>query len=311
MHESKATHTMDKTVPALPGPALPGPALPGPALPGPALPGIGLSAERLADALLPVVLAAARTQLHYYNSGVAIETKADTTPVTIADQQSEALILAEFARIAPRVPVVAEEAMAAGIRPAASEVFLLVDPLDGTREFISGRGEFTINIALIAREVPVFGLVYAPVAGDFFVTTTAGAVRATVAADANATNVDALGAKPIQVRSADLAGVTALVSRSHMTPEKEAMLKPFKIAERKSAGSSLKFCLIAAGEADIYPRAGRTNEWDTAAGDAVLRAAGGMVTTPDGVPLRYGKSADEYRNPDYIAWGKGLWPNAR
>ena len=266
---------------------------------------LGLEPQALANALLPVALAAGRVQMHYFRQGVAIETKADTTPVTVADQESEALILEALARIAPGVPVIAEEAMAAGHMPDIGRAFFLVDPLDGTREFIAGRGEFTVNIALVQGDSPVFGLVYAPVTHDLFVTIGPNtAVRTAIAPDdATATLT---GARQVRVRRADPERVVVMASRSHMTPETEQFLARFKVAERRSAGSSLKFCLVAAGEADLYPRAGRTNEWDTAAGQAVLAAAGGKVTTFDGALLRYGKAAERFRNPDYVAWGD--WP---
>jgi 3'(2'), 5'-bisphosphate nucleotidase len=263
-----------------------------------------LSPARLADALLPVALAAGRIQMGYFRAGATVQTKADTTPVTVADQESEALILKALAQLAPHVPVIAEEAMAAGQMPAIGDTFFLVDPLDGTREFIAGRGEFTVNIALVRGTVPVFGLVYAPVTQDLFVTTgPATAVRAKVAPDDATATLTSVGARPIHVRQADPERVVVMASRSHMTPETEAFLTRFKVAERRSAGSSLKFCLVAAGEADLYPRAGRTNEWDTAAGQAVLAAAGGKVTTFDGEILRYGKASERFRNPDYVAWG--------
>jgi 3'(2'), 5'-bisphosphate nucleotidase len=263
-----------------------------------------LSAFELANALLPVALAAGRIQMGYFRAGASVQTKADTTPVTVADQESEALILAALAAIAPDVPVIAEEAMAAGRMPEIGDTFFLVDPLDGTREFIAGRGEFTVNIALVQGTVPVFGLVYAPVTHDLFVTTGADhAVRASVSPDAKATALSDITSETLHVRRADPKAVVVMASRSHMTPETEAFLAKFTVAERRSAGSSLKFCLVAAGEADLYPRAGRTNEWDTAAGQAVLSAAGGKVTTFDGEILRYGKVADRFRNPDYVAWG--------
>jgi 3'(2'), 5'-bisphosphate nucleotidase len=263
-----------------------------------------LSAAWLADALLPVALAAGRIQMGYFRAGAAVQTKADTTPVTVADQESEALILAALAQLAPGVPVIAEEAMAAGQMPDIGDTFFLVDPLDGTREFIAGRGEFTVNIALVRGTLPVFGLVYAPVTHELFVTTgPATAVRATVAPEAAAATLAGLGVNTIRVRRADPERVVVMASRSHMTPETEAFLSRFKVAERRAAGSSLKFCLVAAGEADLYPRAGRTSEWDTAAGQAVLAAAGGKVTTFDGEVLRYGKAAERFRNPDYVAWG--------
>ncbi len=263
-----------------------------------------LSAASLAAALLPVALAAGRIQMRYFQAGAPVLTKADTTPVTAADQESEALILASLAKLAPDVPVIAEEAMAAGNMPDIGDVFFLVDPLDGTREFIAGRGEFTVNIALVRDTMPVFGLVYAPVTHDLFVTTgRSTAVRATVSPDETGATLARLSAKPIQVRRADPERVVVMASRSHMTPETEAFLAGFKVAERRAAGSSLKFCLIAAGDADLYPRAGPTNEWDTAAGQAVLVAAGGKVTTFDSEILRYGKVADRFRNPNYVAWG--------
>ena len=274
---------------------------------------VSLEPEALARALLPVALAAGRIQMRYFRQGVPIETKADATPVTVADQESEALILAALAELAPDIPVIAEEAMAAGVMPDIGSAFFLVDPLDGTREFIAGRGEFTVNIALVLSDTPVFGLVYAPVTHDLFITTgRRTAMRAKiapdyVAVDATATLASA-GARQVRVRPADPERVVVMASRSHMTPETEQFLSRFKVAEHRSAGSSLKFCLVAAGEADLYPRAGRTSEWDTAAGQAILTAAGGRVTTFDGQVLRYGKSTERYRNPDYVAWGD--WPDS-
>jgi 3'(2'), 5'-bisphosphate nucleotidase len=268
------------------------------------LPGTALTRAQLAEALLPVALAAGRVQMLYFRHDVAITTKADASPVTVADQESEAIIIAALADLTPGVAVIAEEAMAAGQRPLIGETFFLVDPLDGTREFISGRGEFTVNIALIVRGMPVFGLVYAPVTHDLFVTTHAHrAVRVTIAPDGTAASLSAAGATPIRARVADTAGLTALASRSHMNAATEAFLASLTIRERRNAGSSLKFCLLAAGEADVYPRVGPTNEWDTAAGHAVLMAAGGRVTQFDGTQLCYGKVDATFRNPDFVAWG--------
>ena len=265
---------------------------------------MSLDPGALASALLPAALAAGRIQMRYFRQGVPIVTKADTTPVTVADQESEALILAALEQLAPDVPVIAEEAMAAGTMPDIGRAFFLVDPLDGTREFIAGRGEFTVNIALVVGDTPVFGLVYAPVTHDLFVTTGPTiAMRGVIAPDDAAATLVSAGARQVHVRRADPERVVVMASRSHMTPETEQFLARFKVAERRSAGSSLKFCLVAAGEADLYPRAGRTNEWDTAAGQAVLVAAGGKVTTFDGEVLRYGKAAQRFRNPDYVAWG--------
>ena len=260
----------------------------------------------LANALLPVVLAAARIQLGYFESGVAVQTKADTTPVTLADQESEAVILAGLAAIAPGIPVVAEEAMAAGTMPAIGERFFLVDPLDGTREFIAGRPEFTVNIALVERGVPVFGLVYAPAAGRLFVTLgPEQAIEALIAATSAVQRIDDLQPTTIRARQPDPAALVAVASRSHMTAATEAYLARFHIADRRQAGSSMKFCLIARGDADLYPRiGGKTCEWDIAAGHAVLAAAGGRVVQPDGSPMPYGRSAARFVNGDYVAWGR-------
>lgn len=258
----------------------------------------------VADALLGAVLEAGRIELHHYATGVAVETKADQSPVTIADREAEAVLVAAIARLAPAVPVIAEEASAEGRIPVAGDVFFLVDPLDGTREFISGNGEFTVNIALIVSGVPVFGIVYAPALGDLYLT--AGRHRsmaASVDPAAGFTRLAECGLADIRTRAPDPAGLTAVASRSHMSAEGEVWLTRWPIAARRNAGSSLKFCLIAKGEADVYPRHGPTMEWDTAAGDAVLRAAGGVVTTFDGAQLLYGKRAQGYRNPHFVGWG--------
>ena len=260
----------------------------------------------LADALLPSVLAAARVQLAYFSSAVEVITKADETPVTVADRESEAILLKAIEAIAPGVPIVAEEAMAAGaIVTEPGDCFFLVDPLDGTREFISGRGEFTINVAMVRKGRPDFGLIYAPVSGDLFVTlSTTEAVHARLTPDANPERLTDVTLTPIRTREVRPGGLVAVVSRSHMNKSTEDYLSTLPIAERRSAGSSLKFCLVAAGDADIYPRVGATSEWDIAAGHAILLAAGGSLTSMDGDDLRYGKAADKYRNPSYVARGR-------
>lgn len=237
----------------------------------------------LLAALLDTALAAGREILDVYAAPIAVTTKADASPVTEADERAEAVILARLAEIAPDVPVVAEESVAAGRVPATADRFFLVDPLDGTKEFISRNGEFTVNIALVEKGVPVAGVVYAPALGRMFAGEGASAWSADV--------VDgACGAlKPMAVRRAPAGGLTVVGSRSHGSPETDAFVGRYEVAEYRSAGSSLKFCLVACGEADLYPRFGRTMEWDTAAGDAVLRAAGGRVVNPDGTPFLYGK----------------------
>lgn len=260
----------------------------------------------LADALLTAVLAAARVELAYFSSHVEVITKADDTPVTAADREAEAILLKAIEAIAPNVPVVAEEAMASGAEVAApGDCFFLIDPLDGTREFISKRGEFTINIALVRNGTPVFGLIYAPVSGDLYVTlSTTACAHARLTPDANPERLAAMTLTPVRVRRPPDDGLVAMVSRSHMNKSTEDFLATLPIAERRSAGSSLKFCLVAAGEADVYPRVGATSEWDIAAGHAILAAAGGTLLAMDGSPLRYGKVAAKFKNPSYVAWGK-------
>ncbi len=260
--------------------------------------------KQLAAALLPAVLAAGAIEMRYYRAGVAVEAKADESPVTAADREAEAILVAAIAAASPGVPIVAEEAVAAGRLPALGAAFFLVDPLDGTREFIAQRGEFTVNIALIQDRLPAFGIVYAPASEELYVTLAPdAAAMARVAPRDASISLDDMGLAPIRTRAPDPAGLVALVSRSHATPGTEDFLARFTITSRTSAGSSLKFCCIARGAADIYPRVGPTMAWDTAAGHAVLSAAGGSVTTLDGQPLRYGTSAATLRNPDFVAWG--------
>jgi 3'(2'), 5'-bisphosphate nucleotidase len=258
-----------------------------------------VSDDELIEALLAAAVAAGRATLDIYRTGFTVARKADQSPVTAADHASERIVLEHLARLAPAVPVVAEEAVAAGSIPEVGEEFFLVDPLDGTKEFIHRRGDFTVNIALIRRRKPALGIVYAPVSGALYAGNVAAAraFRCSQPADAPGPGPR----EPLRVRPVPAAGVTAVVSRSHSTPETEAYLKHYSIKERVSVGSSLKFCLVAAGEADLYPRLGPTMEWDTAAGHAVLAAAGGNVLAPGGAPLAYGKPG--FRNSFFIASG--------
>ena len=265
------------------------------------------SQRQLADQLLPCVLAAGALEMSYFDTGFAVETKADRSPVTVADRAAEAIIVEALARVLPGVPVVAEEAFAAGVRPVLGGTFLLVDALDGTKQFISGHREFTINIALVSGGQPVFGLVYAPALGDFLVTGGPGqALKAMIEPHAVMTTLEAVGPIQISVRKPPLEGLTALQSRSRNLDVSNTFLDDFKIAAKRQLGSSYKFCLIAAGDADIYPQLGDTREWDTAAGQAVLTAAGGVVTTLSGSPLVYGKSALDYLNPQFVAASAAL-----
>ena len=249
------------------------------------------------DRLLPEIVAladrAGAVIIEHYRGNVAVRAKADASPVTAADEAAEAVILARLAELTPDIPVIAEETVAAGHVPEIDDQpFWLVDPLDGTKEFLSRNGEFTVNIALIEGREPVLGVVLAPARNQAW---WGAQGKGAVARDA-AGNIRA-----IAVRRAPSAGLVAIASRSHRDPETQAFLDQAGVAQCISAGSSLKFCLVAEGKADLYPRFGRTMEWDVAAGHAVLAAAGGRVTTRDGAPFRYRKPG--FENPPFIARG--------
>jgi 3'(2'), 5'-bisphosphate nucleotidase len=273
------------------------------------MPTTPLEFAALADALLPAVLEAGALELRYFRNGVAVDHKSDQSPVTAADREAEAIIVAALQRIAPNIPVVAEEAASAGIFPVIGTEFFLVDPLDGTREFVSGSEDFTVNIALVRNGSPYFGIVYAPATGQLFAglgnTQEHGsAIEVQVPKDATRIrHLAELSPRAIQCRTPKLDALTVVSSRSHRTAEVEEFLSPFNVRERRHVGSSLKFATVARGDADLYPRVGSINEWDTAAGHAVLVAAGGAVTTFDGAPLMYGKVTEKFLNPDFIAWG--------
>ena len=249
----------------------------------------------LAEALLPATLDAGRAILDVRARSVTVEHKADSSPVTEADRAAEAIILKALAEHAPGIPVVAEESVEAGNLPAVGDIFFLVDPLDGTKEFIKGGSDFTVNIALVRGNAPAMGIVYAPAAGRLYVGTADDGAWA-----ANVTDGAIGGREPIAVRVPGDA-VDVVASKSHRTPETDAYIGQYPVGELVSAGSSLKFCLVATGRADLYPRFGRTMEWDTAAGHAVLLAAGGQVYALDGEPLDYGKPS--FENPHFYAVG--------
>ncbi|MDE2444638.1 MAG: 3'(2'),5'-bisphosphate nucleotidase CysQ [Alphaproteobacteria bacterium] len=237
--------------------------------------------------------------MEIYGTNFSAEEKADLSPVTIADEQAEMMILAGLKKAFPDIPVIAEESAATGRIPKVNDQFFLVDPLDGTKEFLSRNGEFTVNIAMVKNGVPVLGVVYAPALSKLYV----GELGLWAAmADIKPTEplISATWQK-LAVRRLPAEGATVLASRSHRDAETEAYLATLQVKKIIGAGSSLKFCSIAAGEADIYPRFGRTMEWDTAAGQAVLTAAGGKVCTTDNQSLCYGKVARGFDNPAFIA----------
>jgi 3'(2'), 5'-bisphosphate nucleotidase len=242
---------------------------------------------------------AGRAIMEIYAKRIDVTHKDDKSPVTDADHAAEAIILRGLKSLPVRFPVIAEEEMAAGREPETKRgVFWLVDPLDGTKEFIKKNGEFTVNIALIVDRKPLLGVVGAPAFDRLW--------RGLQSpAESYAEEISKGVTSRIETRMAPDKGLTIFASRTHSSwknHDLEGFLEPFRIAERKEAGSSLKFCLIAAGEADLYPRFGPTMEWDTAAGQAVLEAAGGSVTTVEGEPFLYAKPS--FRNPHFVAWGE-------
>lgn len=229
-----------------------------------------------------------------------VKVKSDESPVTEADEAADALISAGLRAAFPDITLVTEEQAASHSQSARD--FIIVDPLDGTKEFIQRRGDFTVNIALVQDGVPVRGVVYAPAKGRLFYTLADGqSVEETGAFDP-----DVAGPRvPISVSDPDETALMVVASKSHRDAATDAYIAKYAVADMKSAGSSLKFCLVATGEADLYPRLGRTMEWDTAAGDAVLRGSGGqMVRFDDHATFTYGKPG--YENSFFIAFAPGI-----
>ena len=245
--------------------------------------------DRLIDDLATAAREAGEAILEVVRRGFEVESKRDASPVTEADRAAELIILAALARAAPGVPVIAEEEVAAGRIPAHDETYFLVDPLDGTKEFVRGGDDYTVNIGLIEGGTPKLGVVFAPATGRLH----GGCLGSGAWLD------EGRGRLAISTRKRGEAP-TAVASKSHLN---QATIDYLEAAVGKcdyvSVGSSLKFCIVAEGQADIYPRAAPTSEWDTAAGHAVLLAAGGLVDGPDGEPLRYGKRA--FLNRAFVA----------
>lgn len=240
--------------------------------------------------------------MRYYEAGCEVEQKSDDTPVTAADRAAESIILDGFAKAGLGTPCVSEEAASSGVIPACDAGgFLLVDPLDGTREFIARRPDFTVNIGLIRDGSPALGVVFAP-ARNLLYSGRPGVAYEVALVDGKTAERREIRARPMRTPPAIVA------SRSHLTDETRAFIERHAGAETVSIGSSLKFCMIARGDADLYPRFGRTMQWDTAAGDAVLRAAGGRALTVGGEPLTYGpkgggQGLDAFASPHFIAEG--------
>ncbi|MDH5189076.1 MAG: 3'(2'),5'-bisphosphate nucleotidase CysQ [Rhodospirillaceae bacterium] len=248
----------------------------------------------LLDQLHEITIRAGHAIMDVYNTDFEVTSKDDASPVTKADKIAEEIIITALKNeVRTPYPIVGEEAFSEGLAPTeVGSTFWLVDPLDGTKEFINRNGEFTVNIALIDGGRPVLGFVHAPAKGSIYAGSPHGA----------AGDIDGKGLKEIKCRQMPEKGLSALVSRSHKSPEVDGFLESYDIAMEISAGSSLKFCLVASGDADIYPRMGRTMEWDTAAGHAVLSAAGGSVKDLNGKDLFYGKPG--FENPHFVAYGK-------
>lgn len=237
--------------------------------------------------------------MEIYNSDFASRSKDDASPVTDADELAEKIILAGLEKLLPGIPVLAEESFSAGFRPEVGSTFVLVDPVDGTKEFINKNGEFTVNIALIENRAPTAGCVYAPALERVYIGGTqawAGLLKA-----GDAINRDQLAS--ISTRKPPASGLTGVMSRSHADAATRAFAESVGVTDSTSAGSSLKFCLVAEGLADVYPRFGPTREWDTGAGHAVLNAAGGAVLMPDGEEFVYAKTETEFLNGAFVAWG--------
>jgi len=229
---------------------------------------------------------------------MGVSYKADSSPVTLADQAAEKIILRDLREITPEIPIVAEESASEGKIPHVTDRFWLVDPLDGTKEFISGGTDFTVNISLIEDGNPTFGIIYTPASGELYTTRNQNTATLQKVHDGVCIGDES----PIFVREANQKKLIALTSKSHLDDDTKIFLKKLKVKDTISAGSSLKFCVVAAGGADVYPRFGPTMEWDIAAGHAILNAAGGSITNPDGTPFQYNKP--DFRNGPFIARGK-------
>jgi 3'(2'), 5'-bisphosphate nucleotidase len=258
--------------------------------------------ENLTHAIRDIAIEAGGIIMHYYEDDLDVREKGDKSPVTIADEVTEDFILERLRKLDPDIPIVAEELAAAGDLPSVDQRFWLVDPLDGTKEFLNRNGEFTVNIALIDHGEPVLGVVYAPAVKRLFYASGPGAAFEQRVDPHQGKDREADGApQKISARKPGNGGLVVIASRSHRDKKTDELLRQYDVKELVAAGSSLKFCVVAAGEADLYPRHGPTMEWDTAAGHAVLSGAGGTVKRMDGSPFLYGKA--EFRNPHFIARG--------
>jgi 3'(2'), 5'-bisphosphate nucleotidase len=255
--------------------------------------------QALIDALTGIVSRAAEAILKARAGALATRHKADLSPVTAADEASEAVILERLAHVLPGIPVVSEEAGATA--ELAGDAYVLVDPLDGTRELVAGRDEFCVNIALVSAGRARLGLIGSPAQGLIWRTGVQGAERLTLAPGADPKN--ATERSPIRTRPWPQAGAIAAISRSHLDAHTQAFLERLPATDRIASGSALKLCRLAEGKADVYPRLSPVCQWDLAAGDAIVTAAGGLVTTPEGEPLTYDMMRQRFLVDGFVAWG--------
>ena len=260
--------------------------------------------------LCALALTAGRNAMRHYAADVAVDAKADNSPVTIADLEGEEILTKGIEQHFDKIQIIGEEAASLALPDHIENRFFLLDALDGTREFINKRTDFTVNIGFIENGQPEAGVIYAPALGDLYFTGKSGAFLLSVSPDDPMIDDFAMlgaameKAEKLTPRTPDSdAGMIVIASRSHRAPETDSYLETMQVQELVSAGSSLKFCLVARGKADIYPRHGRTMEWDTAAGHAILRAAGGRVEDLDSNMLGYGKLERGLDNPHVIAFG--------
>jgi 3'(2'), 5'-bisphosphate nucleotidase len=255
-------------------------------------------AAALLDDLTAIVARASALILGISPETAERQFKADQSPVTAADQASESCILEGLARLLPGVPVVSEEMSGRTTPPALDGSFIMVDPLDGTREFLAGRDEFTVNLAIVSGGTPIAGIVAAPKRGQVW--------RGIVGRGAERLRLNVDGAdqpQPIRTRNWPERGAVAVVSRSHLDPATEAFLARLGPVTQSPSGSAIKFCQVAEGSADVYPRLATTCEWDVAAGHALIAAAGGVVRSPQGADLTFGHVDKNFRIPAFVAWG--------
>jgi 3'(2'), 5'-bisphosphate nucleotidase len=258
----------------------------------------------LIDALTDIVSRASAAILEVRAGTLATRQKADRSPVTAADEASEAVILEGLSRALPGVPVVSEEAGATtGLK---DDTYVLVDPLDGTRELVAGRDEFCVNVALVSAGRPRLGVIGSPVLGLIWRTSAQGAERLKLAPGAPVSI--ASERRAIRSRPWPQNGAVAAVSRSHLDARTQALLARLPPTEKHASGSAIKLCQVAEGAADVYPRLGQVHQWDLAAGEAIVTAAGGLVTTPEGAPLSYDPKKERFLVDGFVAWGDPMAP---